>query len=79
MVDTQLKRLPKKAGMEKIITQHLFRHTYTSLLIEAVVGINKVQQRLGHTEFKYKEKASHSLLWEAFNFKDIHMLGDHSF
>ncbi|MFP3511786.1 hypothetical protein SB775_19470 [Peribacillus sp. SIMBA_075] len=27
--------------MEKNITPHLFRHTYTSLLIEAVVGIKK--------------------------------------
>jgi site-specific recombinase XerD len=63
--------------MEKNITPHLLRHTYTSLLIEAVVEI-KNQQQLGHNEFIYKEKASHSKLWEAFNFKDIHILGEHS-
>ncbi|WP_412760986.1 tyrosine-type recombinase/integrase [Peribacillus frigoritolerans] len=32
------------------MTPHSFRHTHTSLLIEAGVGIKEIQQRLGHTE-----------------------------
>ncbi|MBK5458791.1 tyrosine-type recombinase/integrase [Peribacillus sp. TH27] len=36
--------------MEKNITPHSFRHTHTSLLIEAGVGIKEIQQRLGHTD-----------------------------
>ncbi|MCK1986267.1 MULTISPECIES: site-specific integrase [Peribacillus] len=48
--ETRLKRLLKKAGIEKNITPHSFRHTHTSLLIEAGVGIKEIQQRLGHTD-----------------------------
>jgi integrase len=67
------------------------RHTHTSLLIETGVGLKEIQQRLGHTDIQttmniythmtdnMEEKASHSKLWEAFNFKDIHMLDEHSF
>lgn len=71
----------------KEITLHPFRHTHTSLLIEAEVGLKEIQQRLGHTEIHTTmniyahmtdNKASHSKLWEASNFKDIHMLGEHS-
>jgi integrase len=50
VVETRLKRLLKKTGIEKNITPHSFRHTHTSLLIEAGVGIKEIQQRLGHTD-----------------------------
>lgn len=50
VVETRLKRLLKIAGIEKKITPHSFRHTHTSLLIEAGVGIKEIQQRLGHTD-----------------------------
>ncbi|MFK2827197.1 site-specific integrase [Bacillus sp. B190/17] len=50
VVDTRLKRLLKKAEIEKNITPHSFRHTHTSLLLEAGVGIKEIQQRLGHTD-----------------------------
>ncbi|WP_099363768.1 site-specific integrase [Fredinandcohnia onubensis] len=71
VVDTRLKRLLKKAKIEKNITPHSFRHTHTSLLIEAGVGIKEIQQRLGHTDINttmniyahmtdnMEEKASH--------------------
>jgi integrase len=48
--ETRLKRLLKKAGIKKNITPHSFRHTHTSLLIEAGVGIKEIQQRLGHSD-----------------------------
>ncbi|MES9737025.1 tyrosine-type recombinase/integrase, partial [Peribacillus frigoritolerans] len=50
---------------------HSFRHTHTSLLIEAGVGVKEIQQRLGHTDINttmniyahmtanMEEKASH--------------------
>ncbi|WP_456272648.1 site-specific integrase [Bacillus sp. AK031] len=50
VVDTRLKRLLKKAGIKRNITPHSFRHTHTSLLLEAGVGIKEIQQRLGHTD-----------------------------
>jgi integrase len=31
------------------VTPHSLHHTYTSLLIEAGIGIKEIQQRLGHT------------------------------
>jgi integrase len=71
VVETRLKRLLKKAGIDKNITPHSFRHTHTSLLIEAGVGVKEIQQRLGHTDINttmniyahmtanMEEKASH--------------------
>lgn len=50
VVETRLKRLLKKAAIEKKIAPHSFRHTHTSLLIEAGVCIKEIQQRLGHSD-----------------------------
>ncbi|MEH7485852.1 tyrosine-type recombinase/integrase, partial [Priestia megaterium] len=71
VVETRLKRILKKADIKKNITPHSFRHTHTSLLIEAGVGVKEIQQRLGHTDINttmniyahmtanMEEKASH--------------------
>ncbi|MCQ6281594.1 tyrosine-type recombinase/integrase [Bacillus sp. EB600] len=71
VIETRLKRLLKKADIDKNITPHSFRHTHTSLLIEAGVGVKEMQQRLGHTDINttmniyahmtanMEEKASH--------------------
>lgn len=71
VVETRLKRILKKANIKKNITPHSFRHTHTSLLIEAGVGVKEIQQRLGHTDINttmniyahmtanMEEKASH--------------------
>ncbi|MCY9002861.1 tyrosine-type recombinase/integrase [Peribacillus frigoritolerans] len=32
------------------ITPHSFRHTHTSLLIEAGAGVKEIQERLGHSD-----------------------------
>lgn len=42
VIEARLKRLLKKTEIEKNITPHSFRHTHTSLLIEAGVGIKKI-------------------------------------
>ncbi|WP_439127245.1 tyrosine-type recombinase/integrase [Peribacillus frigoritolerans] len=67
-IETRLKRLLKKVDIDKNITPHSFRPTHTSL-IEAVVGVKEIQQRLGHTDINTtlniyahmtaEEKASH--------------------
>lgn len=71
VVEIRLKRILKKANITKNITPHSFRHTHTSLLIEAGVGVKEIQQRLGHTDINttmniyahmtsnMEEKASH--------------------
>jgi len=46
----RLQRLMKKINIEKKITPQSFRHTYTSLLIEANVYIKEIQERLGHRD-----------------------------
>ncbi|MBK5502244.1 site-specific integrase [Peribacillus sp. TH14] len=68
----RLQRLLKKLPhIHKEVTLHSFRHTHTSLLIEAGVGLKEIQQRLGHTDIQttmniyahmtdnMEEKASH--------------------
>ncbi|GGC97390.1 site-specific integrase [Thalassobacillus devorans] len=47
-VNTRMQRLLKLSGIDKNLTPHSLRHTHTSLLIEAGVGIKEIQQRLGH-------------------------------
>ncbi|APC65606.1 site-specific integrase [Salimicrobium jeotgali] len=70
-IATRMQRLLHLAGIERNLTPHSFRHTHTSLLIEAGVGIKEIQQRLGHTDVdttmniyahmtkEMEEKASH--------------------
>lgn len=43
-------RLMAMTGIKKHVTPHSFRHTHTSLLIEANVHIKEIQDRLGHAD-----------------------------
>ncbi len=51
-IQNRMQRLLKFSGITKQVTPHSFRHTHTSLLIEAGVGIKEIQQRLGHTDIE---------------------------
>ncbi|MFD1363430.1 tyrosine-type recombinase/integrase [Lentibacillus salinarum] len=46
----RMQRLLKRTGIKKHVTPHSFRHTHTSLLIEANVHIKEIQERLGHSD-----------------------------
>ncbi|KSU86573.1 recombinase [Priestia veravalensis] len=46
----RMQRLLKKTTIQKQVTPHSFRHTHTSLLIEANVHIKEIQERLGHSD-----------------------------
>ncbi|MGH0950470.1 tyrosine-type recombinase/integrase [Bacillus mycoides] len=46
----RMQRLLKKTCIQKQVTPHSFRHTHTSLLIEANVHIKEIQERLGHSD-----------------------------
>lgn len=48
-LNDRMKRLLKRTTIDKELTTHAFRHTHTSLLIEANVHIKEIQERLGHS------------------------------
>ncbi|WP_258832656.1 site-specific integrase [Peribacillus frigoritolerans] len=43
-------RVMKHLDVDKHIPPHSFRHTHTSLLIEAGAGVKEIQERLGHSD-----------------------------
>lgn len=47
-----LKKYTKKAGIERKITPHMFRHSFATYLIEEGVDVSCVQQILGHSSIK---------------------------
>lgn len=51
-IEIRMKRLLRIANIHKHVTPHSLRHTHTSLLIEAGVGIKEIQQRLGHADIE---------------------------
>lgn len=48
-LNDRMLRLLKRTTIEKELSTHAFRHTHTSLLIEANVHIKEIQERLGHS------------------------------
>ncbi|MBM7030559.1 site-specific integrase [Bacillus velezensis] len=70
-MDTRMRRILKRMDINKHITQHTFRHTFTSLAAEADVPLEEIQKILGHqndditkkvylhTTRKTKERTSH--------------------
>jgi integrase len=52
LLSIRVKRILKLTKIKKQITPHSFRHTHTSLLIEANVHIKEIQERLGHSDIK---------------------------
>ncbi|WP_438824733.1 tyrosine-type recombinase/integrase [Bacillus sp. JJ1474] len=49
-IENRMKRLLKLAGLNKELTPHSLRHTHTSLLAEAGVGLEEIMERLGHKD-----------------------------
>src|SRR5699024_4001893 len=47
---SRLEKVIKIMDTDKTITLHSFRHTHTTLLIEAGAGIKEIQDRLGHAD-----------------------------
>ena len=50
-----LKRSTQKAGIEKHVTSHAFRHSFASHLLEAGCDIKYIQALLGHLDPKSTE------------------------
>ncbi|MGF9977890.1 tyrosine-type recombinase/integrase [Viridibacillus arvi] len=49
-VENRMARLLKSAGVNKELTPHSLRHTHTSLLAKAKVGLEEIMDRLGHCD-----------------------------
>lgn len=49
-VEARMRRLLKLAKIDKNLTPHSLRHTHTSLLAEAGVGLQEIMERLGHKD-----------------------------
>lgn len=52
----RLKRYLQKTGIAKNLTLHKFRHTHVSLLAEAGVDLQTIQERIGHEDSKTTRK-----------------------
>jgi len=50
LIEGRMARLLKLADLQKELTPHSLRHTHTSLLAEADVGLEEIMERLGHTD-----------------------------
>jgi integrase len=50
LIDDRMKRLLRISGLNQDLTPHSLRHTHTSLLAEAGVGLEEIMERLGHAD-----------------------------
>lgn len=63
-VDRIVKRLAKKAGIEKRLSPHSFRHTFITLSLDAGADARSVQKSVGHADVRmtsYYDRAKDSL------------------
>jgi integrase len=49
-IENRMRRLLKLAELNEKLTPHSLRHTHTSLLAEAGVGLHEIMERLGHKD-----------------------------
>ncbi|WP_238652331.1 site-specific integrase [Paenibacillus piscarius] len=49
-IENRMRRLLKLAGLNEKLTPHSLRHTHTSLMAEAGVGLTEIMERLGHKD-----------------------------
>nr|WP_271585707.1 tyrosine-type recombinase/integrase [Bradyrhizobium sp. CCBAU 53415] len=51
----KLRAFAEQAGVKRVVTPHMLRHTAATLLIESGVGIRMVQRLLGHSSIATTE------------------------
>lgn len=56
LVESRMARLLKKVNLNLEVTPHSLRHTHTSLLAEAGVGLEEIMGQLGHQDGEVTRK-----------------------
>lgn len=59
MIFTMVKRLVEKAGINKVVSPHTFRHSFASHLVEGGADLRAVQDMLGHESITTTEVYTH--------------------
>ena len=55
-IENRMARMLKLSGLNEELTPHSLRHTHTSLLAEAKVGLEEIMERLGHADDEITRK-----------------------
>ena len=60
-INLQIKKLAKRAGIEKNISSHVGRHTFATMLVSKGASIYEIKELLGHQDVRVTQIYAHLL------------------